>query len=157
MADLISDGMIRVYHVPTIANKAAPTVAELNAGTRLDTVMTPDGWGVEASTAEVDNSSLSSTYDTRSAGRRSFGGSITVKRQAGSDAVFSTLVYQATGFLVKRDAKAAGDAWAAGDKVEVYPVQYGERNRQSGPNTVQRYSVPVFVTDDAATGATVAA
>lgn len=156
MADLISDGMIRVYHVPTIANIAAPTVAELNAGTRLDTIMTPDGWGIEASTAEVDNSSLSSTYDTRSAGRRGFSGSITVKRQTGTDAAFSTLAYQATGYLVKRDNASAGDAWAIGDKVEVYPVQYGERNRQSGPNTVQRYTVPVMVTSDANTNATVA-
>ena len=33
MADIIVDGQTKVYYVPTISNIAAPTTAELNAGT----------------------------------------------------------------------------------------------------------------------------
>jgi hypothetical protein len=35
MADIIVDGQTRVAYVPTIANIAAPTTTELNAGTLL--------------------------------------------------------------------------------------------------------------------------
>lgn len=156
MADLISDGKIRVYWVPSIANIAAPTVAELNAGIRLDNIMTPDGWGIEPTTAAVDTSSLSSTYDTEKAGRRKFAGNITVKKQQGTDTVRSTLVYQAEGNLVKRDDLNAGDAWASAQKVKVYPAQCGEPSELYGPNTSQRYQVPIFTPSDANTNATVA-
>lgn len=43
MADIIVDGMTRVTFAPTIANTAAPTVAELNAGTLLQSTLIPAG------------------------------------------------------------------------------------------------------------------
>ena len=45
MADIIVDGMTKVSYVPTIANIAAPTVAELNAGTALQSTLIPAGPG----------------------------------------------------------------------------------------------------------------
>lgn len=157
MADLVSDGMIRVDWVPTIANLSAPTATELDAGTRLDQVMTPDGLSIEASTAEVDNSSLSSTFDTRMAGRRAHSISVTIKKQDGTtDTVFTTLTYRATGNLVVRRNLPAGDAYAAAQPLEVYPAQCGERSQAFGPNTVQRYTVPMFQTADPVTDAVVA-
>ena len=56
MPDSNADGRTKVYSVPSIANLAAPTVAELNAGTALDGLMTPDGLvGFEPDTGDVDN------------------------------------------------------------------------------------------------------
>jgi hypothetical protein len=43
MADIPADGNIRVAWVTSIANKAAPTVAELNAGLLLTSIITADG------------------------------------------------------------------------------------------------------------------
>lgn len=157
MPDLVTDGFIRVYWVLAIANINAPTVAELNAGTRLDTTMTADGLNISASTAAVDLSALSSTYGTEGVGRRSFSDpSLTIKRQTGTDSVFNALVYQTNGFVVVRRNVLASTAWASGDKAEVYPAQLGERSQAYGPNTVQRYSVPFKVTSDPNTNATVA-
>ena len=99
MADLVSDGKIRVIWAPACANLAAPTVAEANAGLRLDTVMTPAGLKVAPTTGSVDTSALSSTFTTNAAGRRTFANSVEIKRQDSADTALSTLVYRAAGFL----------------------------------------------------------
>ncbi len=156
MADLISDGNIRVTWVPTVANIAAPTVAEINAGLRIDNIMTPDGLKITPSTAAVDTSALSSTYSTMLAGRRSFDNSVTLKKQTTGDTAFTTLVYQAVGYLVVRRNLAAGTAPATSQNVEVYPAQCGEQQKAYGPNTVQAYEVPLFMSADANTVAVVA-
>jgi hypothetical protein len=49
--------------------------------------MTPDGLtGFEPSTADVDNSALNSTFDTKTIGRDSFSGTmLRLKKQSGTD------------------------------------------------------------------------
>ena len=44
MADIIVDGKIRIFSVVTIANIAAPTTGELNAGLDLTPFVPPDGF-----------------------------------------------------------------------------------------------------------------
>lgn len=160
MTDLITDGKTRVAQAAAIANIAAPTVAELNAGTLLHTLMTPDGLaGFEPDTADVDNSALSSTFDTRLAGRASFSNTmLRLKKQEGTDTVYDTLVRGFETHVVVRRGVDAAQAWAASDKVEVYPVECGEvRNLPPEANTVQRYEVPVKITLQPDLRATVAA
>lgn len=156
MADLISDGKIRVYWVTSISSLSGPTTTELDAGIRLDEDMTPDGLSITPSTADVDTSSLSSTFDTRKAGRRSFDISVKIKRQSSSDTTRTTLVYQAEGYLVVRRDVDASTAWTSAQKCEVYPAQCGEPTLSYGPNTVQAYEVPLKLTADPETAATVA-
>src|SRR5437868_846741 len=93
MADIIVDGMTRVSYVPTISNQATPTVAELNAGTLLTSLLTAAGLeGFETSPGEVDNTSLASTFDTRLPGTQSFSGTrLILKKQAAGDTVYSLL------------------------------------------------------------------
>lgn len=146
MADLVSDGKIRVEWLPACANIAAPTVAERNAGLRLDPVMTPDGLKTDGKTADVDNSSLSSTFDTRRAGRRGFTNSVKIKRQDSADTALSTLVYRANGFLVVRRTVDAATAPTIGDKVEVYPSECGDRQPSYGPNAIQAFEIDLFNT-----------
>ena len=157
MSDLISDGRIRVTWMTACANIAAPTVAELDAGLRLDTVMTPDGLTVTPSTADVDTSSLSSTFDTKRAGRRGFSNSVKIKKQDAADTAFSTLVYGADGFLHVRRTLEVAVAHAAGQAGETYPSECGEKVQTYGPNTVQAFEVPLFNTSDPATSAVTAA
>lgn len=156
MPDLVSDGKLRVYYVPTIANTAAPTTTELNAGTRLDSTMTADGLEISFATADVDNSALSSTFDTRQAGRRTPSISVTIKRQTGTDTIYNLLTYQTTGYLAVRRNIDASTAWASAQAVEVYPIQCGQSSQAYGPNTIQRYTVPLMVTTDPNTVAAVA-
>lgn len=156
MADLVSDGKIRIYWVTAIANISAPTVAELNAGTRLDTFVTPDGLKREWTTQPVDNSRISSTFDTEDVGRRKPALGVTIIRQDGTDVIFNLLAYKAVGFLVVRDNIDASTAWAAAQKCEVYPAKCHQRSKMYGPNTLQRADIPISCTTDPDDNATVA-
>src|SRR5258708_36513503 len=104
MPDIVVDGFTRVAYVPTIANIAAPTTTELNAGILLTSVMTPDGLtGFEPTTADVDNSSLNSTFDTKTIGRDSFSGTkLILKKQSGTDTAYATLLRGVAGYIVVR-------------------------------------------------------
>jgi hypothetical protein len=147
MADLISDGNIRVYWLSSVpASPSAPTTTELNAGLRLDTVMTPDGLDIGVETADVDTSSLSSTINTALPGRLTYSVMLKLKKQTSGDTAYTTLVYGAAGALVVRRTLAAGTAWATAQACEVYPSSCGGRSRLYGPNTAQMYNVPLKIT-----------
>lgn len=148
MPDSLADGRTRVAWVPSIANINAPTVAELNAGTLTHANMTPDGLvGFEADTADVDNSALDSTFDTKVAGRASYSGTmLRLKKQTGTDLLYNFFVRDLTGFVVVRRDVAAATAWAAAQAVEVYPAVTGE-TRLLAPegNSIRKYEVPIKV------------
>ena len=77
MADIPVDGNTRVAWVPTIATKTAPTTTELNAGILLQSFITADGLaGFEPETADVDTTSLASTFNTVTNGRDTFSGTM---------------------------------------------------------------------------------
>lgn len=149
MADIVVDGFTRVAYVPTISNIAAPTTAELNAGILLQSVMTPDGLtGFEASTADVDNSALSSTFDTKTIGRDSFSGTkLTFKKQATGDTTYTTLTRGTAGYIVVRRYIDQATAWASTQVVEVFPVIFGQtRNLAPTANTVTKWEVDTKIT-----------
>lgn len=149
MSDLSFDGNIRVSFVPIIANLSAPTVAELGAGTDLTPRLTPDGLAISTETASIDATKLSSTANSAKAGRRTFSVSVTYTRgtAAGEIAIETALAYRANGYIVVRRDLAYTTAWAAAQKVEVYPVEVGESNPASpAPDTLQNVEVPMMVT-----------
>lgn len=149
MTDLRTDAKTKVWYVPTISNQAAPTTSELNAGTALECLMTPDGLiGFEPSTTEIDNSSLCSDFSTKLPGRSEFSGTmVRLKKQAGSDTVYALLVRDLNGYIVIRRGTLSTIAWASSDKVEVYPTQTGEtRNLPPEANGLQKYEVPFSIT-----------
>lgn len=161
MADIIVDGMTRVAFVPTIANIAAPTTAELNAGTLLQSTLIPAGLeGFENTTAEVDNTSLASTFDTKLPGRQSFSGTgLVLKKQDGTDTVFNLLsVPNTAGYIVVRDGIAESTAWTASQKVEVYPIRTAAHSMlgRGEANSVLRYRVPTPISSAPNLKATVA-
>jgi hypothetical protein len=148
MADIPVDGQTRVAWVPSIANIAAPTTTELNAGILLQSTMTADGLvGFEPDTADVDNTSLASTFDTLTIGRDSFKGTmLRLKKQTGTDTIFNTLTRGTAGFVVIRRDVVESTAWASSQAVEVYPVVLGQRRRLAPTaNTVTRYEVPTKI------------
>ena len=160
MADIIVDGKVKVALVDTIASIAAPTVAELTAGTDVTDQLTADGLvGFQPETAEVDTTSLQSTFDTKQPGRSNFSGMLLRFKRQDSDTVYDTYVKgTATHVVVRRDGSAATEAFASADVVEVYPVVVGEvANLDPEPNTVQRFELPVLVSSQPNLRATVAA
>jgi len=146
VADSLADGNIRVSWVGAIAVETAPTVAELNAGILLQSIITPDGLiGFEASTADVPTDALDSTYDTVDIGRDSFSGTtLRVKKQTSGDTAYTTLVRGATGFVVIRRDVPSTTAYASSQAVEVYPAKCGRRrNLAPEKNAVRKYEVPI--------------
>jgi hypothetical protein len=160
MADIFSDGMTRVAYVAAISNQAAPTVTELNLGILLQSLITADGLvGFEATTADVDNSALDSTFDTVGIGRDSYSGTLLrlKKQTVGADTAYSTLIRGAPGFIVIRRDVPSTTAWATNDAVEVYPIVCGRRKRLAPEkNTVTRYEVPTKITSAPSPDAVVA-
>jgi hypothetical protein len=150
MADVFSDGQVRVAFVPAISNIAAPTTTELNAGTLLQSTLTADGLvGFEATTAEVDTTSLASTFSTKNIGRDEYSGTLLrlKKQTVGSDPVRTLLARGTTGYVVIRRGIAETTAWASSQQVEVYPIICGRRKELSPEaNTVMRYEVPTPIT-----------
>jgi hypothetical protein len=124
MADVIIDGYIRISLVPTIANIAAPTTTELNAGTSIELLLTQEGLnGFESTTNWVNNSALGSTFDTQLPGTVSYGDmSLQFKWQAGTDTLWNLLVYGYSTNVVVRRRVLRATAWTTSQSVEVYPV-----------------------------------
>ncbi len=145
MADTVADGKTLVYWLPSCAVITAPTVAEFTAGTNLTTQITPDGMtGWEADTAKVDNSSLASTTDTEKIGRDALTDPrLKFKRQMPTDTTRTTLARNVEGFIAIRRDIAVATAIAAGQAVQVVPVECGRR-RDLAPekNTLSRFEVP---------------
>lgn len=149
MADIIADGKTRVAFVTSIANIAAPTTTELNAGLLLQSLLTADGLGgFQPSTAKVDTSSLASTFSTAKNGRTSFDSPmLTLKRQDTGDTAYTTLIRGATGFIVVRSSVTESTAWTSTQVIRVYPVECGEvQHVDLEANAIERYQVPLTIT-----------
>jgi hypothetical protein len=159
MSDLINDGRTKVSWIASIANINAPTAAELNAGNDWTDRITPDGLKLDPSTADVDTSSLASTFDTKTVGRVGYDAEITFKRGTTTqeDMPYTTLKYGVSGYLAVRRGVTTATAWAAGQTAEVYPVTCGEPvNVAPAANEVMKFTSQVKVTAAPATAATVA-
>jgi hypothetical protein len=159
MADIIVDAKTKVWLLPAVANIAAPTTTELNNGTSIEGLMTPDGLiGFEPTTADVDNSALNSSFDTLLPGRASFSGTaVRLKKQSGVDAVYNAYPRDIVVYVAIRRGTLSTIAWATNDKVEIYPAQTGEpRNLAPAANEVQKYEIPLKITSTPNTRATVA-
>jgi hypothetical protein len=126
MARYAPDGKIRMSWVVTIANKAAPTVAELNAGTLLSPFTTKDGVDPGLTTNMVDSATIEETFDAQGVG--SYGGTLklTMYRDDTADTAWNLMVYGTIGFVVVRRGIASATAYANPQKCEVYPAQMHE-------------------------------
>ena len=157
--DLLVDGYVRVSWLLSVANIAAPTTTELNAGTQLELeYLTPKGLKVSPKTGTVDTSALGSTFNTGRSGRREFDIELECKRKIGvTDVAWNLFAYRSAGYVVIRRNKLAASAWATSDQVEVYPVETMEPE-QADPeeNAVAKFSVGMVMTADPNTRAVVA-
>ena len=146
MADVVIDGYIRVSSVPTISNLAAPTAAELNAGTAYEMLLTPEGLtGFASTTNWVNNSALGSTFDTQLPGTVAFGDmSLEFKWQSGTDTIFNTLIFGYQTNIVIRARILRATTYASTQLVEVYPITCGQYSRtEYERNSLARFRVPV--------------
>lgn len=120
MPRFVYEGRTKVRFVSTISNIAAPTVAEINAGTDLTGFTAKDGVDTPANQNNVDSATIADTFDAQVPG--SWGGSVglTLFRDDSADTAWNLLTYGLVGYLVI--SRVATNFPTVGNKVEVWPV-----------------------------------
>tara|TARA_R110002020_G_scaffold48774_4_gene139034 strand:+ start:658 stop:1149 length:492 start_codon:yes stop_codon:yes gene_type:complete len=141
-----SDGRGLVLWVPTIANPAAPTVAELTAGTVVPITysLTPDGFAHDT----TENTISDGRYTLKQV--LELPGTVTDTLEltyvAGTPAQ-TALVEGTDGFIVHRIGVLNETAIAAAQKVDVIPVRAGiQRKVAPTANTLLSRMSKMFVT-----------
>lgn len=151
------EGRTNVYWVVTIANKNAPTAAEIAAGTALTTFVTKDGVRPGMTTNNVDNATIAEIFDAQIVG--SFGADFELEmfRDDTADTAWNLSVYGTNGFVVVDRQRASGTLPVATNKVEVWPAQMHQKVMQnSAANTNKRFVLKLAITSAPVLDATVA-
>ncbi len=157
MADIVSDGMVKVGWVTTLSSLTSPTATQITAGVDLEGFLTPDGLGIDLGDEAVDTSALNSTFSTEKAGRGTVSIELTFKDQGVGAAPWTTFASRPSGYLVVRYGVAVTTDWTAAQKVDVYTVKAGDRKPIApAANEVQKFTVQLFSTADPSIAATVA-
>jgi hypothetical protein len=154
-------GNIKIVWVETIADMAAPTALEINAGTSLDVsyYLYDSGWAPGVTSNRV-------TSPRRLASRKSrerFGTTtetlgdlvyvVDPQAAAGADGkkAYEALTEGSTGYFVERPGEDADSDIAAGDFVNVYPVEVGPQVITGDPSDEAaefQVTQPVSITGD---------
>jgi hypothetical protein len=153
VTEQVAPGVLRASWVPSIANIAAPTVAEINAGVDLTVKLRRDGVSTPLDGKAADNSDISSPYDKTVAA--TFGGapiSLKLKRDPSAETIWTTLTPPsgsaagASGFVVIRRFGGSAVAFASTQKVEVWPVQVLSRAMDNTTaDNIQTYTAMLAV------------
>lgn len=164
MADILStpaDGNVKVAFVPTIANTSAPTVTELTGASAVDLscYLTADGFTPGLDEAVISDDRLCDTETFEQPGRSSRTLQVTYIDNSNTDEVndaYEALTPGSTGYVVVRRGKAYDNAFAADDKVDVWPVKCGQQNDMPPEaNSVLKVTQKLFVTGRVAARSTV--
>lgn len=123
-------GNLRLWFVPAVANTAAPTTAEVNAGTDLTGFLKRDGLKTPKAGQTASAADVQSRFNKTAPG--TYGGDpvqIMLYRDDTADTAWNTLVPPSaatpsgtSGFIVVRRFGGSTVALASGHKVEVWPV-----------------------------------
>lgn len=127
-------GTGRLHFCTTIANKSAPTVAEIGAGVDLTPFTLRDGLDRSREASTVPTDDVSERFDKTEVGTES--ATLTLKLYRDSDEsdddAWATLPIAERGFLVIAPFGYGGagtpPAPAAADRVEVWPVAVSSRS-----------------------------
>lgn len=140
-------GFTKIAWVTTVT-LAAPTAAQLNAGTRLETFArgVPN---LPRAANIVDVATLDSKYEKRQVGTR--GGEVIscdFLRDGTTDTAYTTLAEDTVGYFVVARKGIAGATFAAADKVDVFPaVVASQVDGTPGRNDPDFFTAEMVVTD----------
>lgn len=117
-------GTTKVYWVPSISNKAAPTRGELNAGTNLTVDLNAcDGWKTTAD--QIETPDMATRFTSKIPGRISADdSSLTMYMDLGGTDARSLMPVDTNGFVVWMDG---GDV--TGRKMDVFPVRVASHGK----------------------------
>jgi len=123
-------GNTTIWWVPTIANVAAPTAAEIGASGafRITYSFTPDGWNLQGAQDKTtdDRLAIPQPLESLDSNKVTLDLKYVDTAQAGSAAV--VLVEGTSGYFVERRKVPNSTLIAAAQKVRVIPVTLGAQN-----------------------------
>jgi hypothetical protein len=141
-------GFTKMAWVTTVT-LAAPTAAQLNAGTRLET-FARNMTNIPRAANLVDVATLDTKYEKRQVGTR--GGEVITQeflRDGTTDTAYTTIVEDGVGYWVIARKGIAGATFAAGDKVDVYPVTVASKvDGTPGRNDPDFFTAEMVVTEE---------
>lgn len=155
-----ADGNFKVVWVPEIADTSKPTVTELTGVGVVDLscYLTGDGWAPTAEQATIADPRMCSRQEFGRPGRKTPGLSVTVidntnsPNETDSNLAVDTLIEGANGYFVARSGVAYEDAFAADQKVNIYPATCGAKQLlPPEANSVIRSTIPQFIFGDVQT------
>ena len=159
MPKTLSDGRIALYALTTApANLAAPTVAEIKAGKRLDCRINKADYRLGAdSSSTINEQELCKVGEAKDFGPSSWSGALTVfryldgegKADPANDVAWDMLKEKGTHlWLVEREGPMADAEVAADQEVSIYEVSTGTPQKPSDRTTgyIKR-TVPLSVLD----------
>jgi hypothetical protein len=147
-----ADGNVKVMWVTAITNTSAPTALELNAASSKDLSchLTADGFTPGLDEQTITDTRLCETETFEQPGRTSRTLALQYidnSNTALDNTAFSTLVPGTAGFLAVRRGKPYDTAFAAADKVDVWPVKAGKySDLPPEANSVLKVAQKMFVT-----------
>lgn len=144
MARVVFEEQYKIHFLPAVASIAAPTQAEITAGTDLTAFVPKDGVQIGTSNQRVKTDDISTTFDSEIMG--SWGSNLAIKffKDDAADTAWTTLPRGTTGFIVI----APYGSTAATEVGFVFPIECGQRELPtSAANERQSFTVPMAVTD----------
>jgi hypothetical protein len=142
MARFMRKGTTKVYFVPTIANLAAPTTAEITAGTVLTTQIAEVN-GFTFTNNPIDTPDMGSSFVSKIPGEDTVDtSSFRFYEDKSSNPIRTVLAKGTNGYIVFFPSGTAGASPAAGDKTETWPVTVASNARTySAGNEAASYMV----------------
>lgn len=119
MAKLSSEGNVKVFWLPTVASKAAPSVANIAAGTELTPFLPTAGVGIDWTQNNASIDMLDESFTAEVIGTEGATITLTFVRDDAADDAWDLFVRGTNGYLLVSRFGAP----VALDVVEVYPVQ----------------------------------
>jgi hypothetical protein len=147
-----ADGNVKVVFVPAIADTAAPKLSELTAASVVDISCYLTEFTPSVDESEIEDERLCSTETFEQPGRikHSLEGTYIDNTNSPDDdqnAAAETLVRGVVGFIVQRRGVPFDTAFAADQKVKVWPIKAGVQNSVAPEaNSVLKTQQKFFVT-----------
>jgi hypothetical protein len=151
-------GITKYHFVPTVAALAAPTVANITAGTAL-TGQIAETNGFMFSNSPIQTPDMDSTFVSQIPGEdTSEDSGLVFYEDKATNPIRTALAKGTNGYIVIFAAGYAGASPAASDKCEVWPVTVSSNSRKySSGNEAAQYEVKFACTAPPAQDAVVAA
>ncbi len=135
-------GRTKIWWVLTIATPTAPTAAEVNAGTRIDTALAEIN-GFTFANTPIETPDMATTFVSKIPGEDTVGDSnMTFYEDTTTNPISTALAKGAIGNVVIFYVGTAGASPAAADKAEVWPSIVASNAKQyTTSNEAAKYMV----------------